>query len=485
LYLVDARMASKRKVNRDNLEALGARRLAELLLDVAESDAAVKRRLRLELAATAAPERLAAEVRKRLGQIERARAFVDRRSCRGVAADLEVQRRTIVDQVAKIDADEALELMWRFMDLAASVQERCDDSDGVIGGVFRSACRDLGPLAQAAKSDPIALANRMFTALNANGYGQYDELIQVLAPVLGDKGLETLKAQLIELSVTPVEKPPQAEREVIGWGMAGPMYRDEIEARSRKTTVRLALQEIADAQGDVDAFIAQYDERTRRVPKIAAEIARRLLTAGRALDALRAIETAEHARDNWRDVDWEDARIDVLDALGRKDDAQAARWSCFERALSSEHLRAYLKRLPDFEDMEAEERALEHVQNRKDIIPALDFLVSWPALERAARLVTQRVAELDGDDYEVLSPAADALAGKYPLAATLVLRAMIDFALTKARSGRYRHAARHFMECASLASSIPDFGTFETHEAYATRLEAKHGRKSGFWGLMS
>ena len=54
------------------------------------------------------------------------------------------------------------------------------------------------------------------------------------------------------------------------------------------------------------------------------------------------------------DFEWEDARIDVLDALGRTEDAQAARWGCFERALSSTHLRAYLRRLPDFDDVEAE-----------------------------------------------------------------------------------------------------------------------------------
>lgn len=35
-------------------------------------------------------------------------------------------------------------------------------------------------------------------------------------------------------------------------------------------------------QGDVDGFIAQYDPKTRNVPKIAAEIALRLLAAGRA-----------------------------------------------------------------------------------------------------------------------------------------------------------------------------------------------------------
>ena len=175
----------------------------------------------------------------------------------------------------------------------------------------------------------------------------------------------------------------------------------------------------------------------------------------------------------------------VLDALGRGDDAQAARWSCFERALSEEHLRAYLKRLPDFDDVEAERRALDHAEHYKSLLQALAFLVSWPALDRAARLVVDRAAELDGNHYEILSPAADALAGKYPLASTLMLRAMIDFTLTKARSSRYRHAARHFMECASLASAISSFGELETHEAYAARLKSKHGRKSGFWSLIS
>jgi uncharacterized protein DUF6880 len=62
---------------------------------------------------------------------------------------------------------------------------------------------------------------------------------------------------------------------------------------------------------------------------------------------------------------------------------------------------------------------------------------------------------------------------------------MIDFTLTKARSSRYRHAARHFMECASLAPAISDFGGFESHGAYAARLKLKHGCKSGFWSLIS
>jgi hypothetical protein len=478
-------MASKTKLTMDNLAALGVKRLSELLMDIAEGDAATKRRLRLELAARQSPESVGAEMRKRLAQIARARSFVDWRKVRDLSADLETQRRMIVDQVAKVDAAEALELMWRFMGLAQSVQERCDDSNGVIGDVFRAACRDLGPLAQAAKPDPVALVDRVFTALNENGYGQYDHLIETLSPSLGAKGLDHLKARFVVLSQTPVERPPQQKRKAIGWGTGGPLYEDEIKARSRESAIRLALMEIADAQGDVDAFIAQYDEQTRKVPKIAAEIARRLLAAGRAEEALEMIEAAEHRRGGWPDFDWEGAHIEVLDVLGRGHEAQAARWSCFERALSAEHLRAYLKRLPDFDDVEAEERALDQAERHQSLLQALAFLVSWPALDRAARLVIRRAGELDGDHYEILSHAADALAGKHPLAATLVLRAMIDFSLTKARSSRYRHAARHLMECASLVAAIPDFGAFETHEAYAARLKAEHGRKSGFWSLIS
>jgi hypothetical protein len=117
-------------------------------------------------------------------------------------------------------------------------------------------------------------------------------------------------------------------------------------------------------------------------------------------------------------------------------------------------LRAYLQRLPDFDH------------------------------EEAARLVVDRTAELDGDHYEILSPVADAQTGKYPLASMLILRAVIDFTLTKGRSSRYRHVARH-LECASFASAISSFGELETHEAYAGRLKSKHGRKSGFWTLIS
>lgn len=346
----------------------------------------------------------------------------------------------------------------------------------------------MGEVALKAETSPAILADRTFEALIANGYGQFDQLIRVLAPALGQAGLEHLKQRMIDLSNRPVTEPAEKERLKIGWSSSGPIYADEMAERSRISTVHLALTEIADALGDVDAFITQYEPETRKVPKIAAEIARRLLSAGRTQEAWQTIEATEHRLHNsgwdWPDFEWEDARIDVLDSLGRADDAQAARWSCFERSLSSSHLRAYLKRLPDFDDVAAEEKALDYAQRSRNLLQAVFFLVAWPALDRAARLVLQRPNELDGEHYEILTRAAEALAGKYPLAATVVLRAMIDFSLRTGRSTRYRHAARHLLDCSGLSSAIEGFGQFETHDAYEARLRREHGRKSSFWSFV-
>jgi hypothetical protein len=481
----DQEVPSKKILNAKNLEALGAQRLAELLIDVSTSNVAVKRRLRLELAGAQSPGDVVKEVRKRLTAIARSRSFIDWQNRKTLIEDLEAQRCAIVSQIANADLVEALELMWRFMALASTIFERCDDSSGAVISTFHAACHDLGKIASVAKVDPEILAERAFNALNENDYRQYDELIRDLSPALGAPGLEQLKERFLELSKAPPEKPKDRDRKVIGWGTGGPLFADDIASRRRESAIRLALQEIADAQGDVDAFIAQQSEKARAVPRVASEIARRLLKAGRTREAWSAINAIDETRPGWIPFEWEEIRLDVMEALGRHDEAQAFRLQCFERALNTAHLRAYLKRLPDFEDLEAEEHAMSYALRFPSVHHALAFLVSWPALDKAAALVIERSDELNGDHYEILSPAADALAAKHPLAAILLLRAMINFALKENRVKRYRHAARHLEECASLAAAAGDFGDFEPHERYSTRLRVEYGRKTSFWTLIS
>ena len=82
-------------------------------------------------------------------------------------------------------------------------------------------------------------------------------------------------------------------------------------------------------------------------------------------------------------IEWEQARIEVLEALGRADEAQAFRWERFNEMLNAVHLRDYLRKLPDFQDFDAEQRGLTHALGYGEVHQALGFFVAWPDLERA------------------------------------------------------------------------------------------------------
>ena len=113
-------------------------------------------------------------------------------------------------------------------------------------------------------------------------------------------------------------------------------------------------------------------------------------------------------------------KIYVLDTLGQFDEAQAERWAILERTLSSEYVRSFLKRLPDFDDEEAETRALAHAQQYESFHQALWLLIKWPSPDLAAEVVLARHGEIDSNHYGLLTPAADALEQSHPLAATLM-----------------------------------------------------------------
>lgn len=140
--------------------------------------------------------------------------------------------------------------------------------------------------------------------------------------------------------------------------------------------------------------------------------------------------------------------------------------------------------MPDFDDIEAEEHALDIVAAHPRTGAALSFLTQWPAHDRAAKLVQARAEDLDGSSYTTLTDAAIALEPHHPLAATLLRRAMIEDTLVGAKSTRYRHAAQHLAECQTSDLEIIDYGAQPSHSQFMDALRQKHGRKPGFWALV-
>ncbi|HEX8445430.1 MAG TPA: hypothetical protein VF649_02340 [Sphingomonas sp.] len=471
-------MAASTTLNARNLEKLGAPALAALLMEVSTGHGAIKRRLRLALADVAGPDEIAAQVRKRIATIAKARGRLDWQQLRALIADLSTQHAAIVGPLAASDPKTAHELLWAFLGLADRLFDRTEDGGGHLVDLLRRAASDIGRLSQAAAIAPPALADRVFDALTAGDQGQYDGLIATIAPLLGAEGRDRLKKQIAAWGQT--EPTPEELGPVIGYGLSGPLYAHSA-TRRRAETARRLLRDMADAEGDVDAYIAHHPDATRRQPLVATAIARRLLAAGRADTALATLDAAHPVRAAFIPADMDMVRLDILETLGRADAAQALRWERFQSVLHAGHLRDHLRRLPDFDDFEAEQRALALVERHNDVHAALAFLIEWPAPERAARMVLARRDDLDGNRYEVLSEAADRLDGADPLAATILRRAIIDFTLRAARSARYGHAARHLAECATADVRIVDHGDLPDHAGYVAALRRDHGRKTGFW----
>lgn len=459
---------SRKTLNASNLTALGADRLAKLLMEVSTGSADIKRRLRMELSHNLGASELAHDVRKRLAAIRKSKARVSWRKRKSLVTDLNTQVAMIVDKIAPDDPNTAFALLWQFMEVAPSIYARADDRRGDIAAAFYEARQHFEEIGPRTQIDSTELAERVWAAVSDNIYEEWDDIIGLLAETLGTDGLAALKEQIMQFSDTSNEQTaPDHEafaflRDLRG----GTDYRTS----QREALVQKCLQEIAELSGDTEGYIAQFTATDLRRKSVAAKVGTLKLTEGQPEEALEVLMRANHDFDPSAQDAWDSAYIATLLKLDRETDAQAYRWACFEARLSSNHLRNFIKALPDFDDVEAEDRARQVVLAYPDAPRALHFCLTWPDLHTAAQLVTARADEFDGDDYEFLNSAADALHRKHPLAATVLLRAMIGFALIEGSTSRYDHIANHLRDCEMLSHDIKDYGDLKTHESYVATL---------------
>ncbi|MBU1384331.1 MAG: hypothetical protein KKG14_09680 [Alphaproteobacteria bacterium] len=447
----------KKTVNAANLLVLGADRLSALLFEAASIDPALKRRLRMELAAEISAADLALEIDKRLNTLATSRARVSWRKRPALLNDLQSLRRVIVDRLALLDARLALDRLVGWFDLYPTLGARVSDAKGELPLLFDAATSDLGAVASAAGLDNAApvLGEALSTRLNP------------WASWVG-RGAQSLSPEL-------------AQRLLIDLTTGRP-----------KPTGRLALvvRKLADRSGDLDAWIQSIAEDDGRKPEIGAEIARRLAEADRPAEARDALEAARQVNPPARpgrgkpeqahvpDA-WLDAEIAVLEAEGRGEEADAARWRVFERTLSADQLRTLIAKLADFEDVVALDRAFALAADHPDAMKGLAFLMGWPALREAADLVVRRQAELRGG-HDDLPLWAGRLAGRFPLAALLLVRARAR-ALVALGAGITEEVEGLIAEAEALGAVLDQDEAGGDHAAFVTELRALAAPRPRRW----
>ena len=478
-------MARKPTLSIEALTALGSERLARLVLDEAGQNAPFRKIVNAALAGTKGPEAVAKLIDRRLAALEKAKSFIDWDKAKTFRADLSATLTTIVDELGRAAPDMAIDRLLRFVATHAVVFERIDDSYGHVQAVYANAVEAVGHLAGEVDATAAeTLPDRVDAALQASSQGYYGALAGAIIPHLAPARLRRWDSALLG------KQKQRAARERASKSRYGmPMAAEILEIR----------QAIAEALDDLDGLVALEDQKPAQ-RQDSLDIAHRLLKAGRADEALAWVRreapssirvvTAADIADGTPPRGLADTRqalleATILEALDQKDEAQAVRWAAFEATLSVETLRAFVAALPDFEDFAALDRAFAYVLADKRIYLALEFFLEWPDLRHAARLVSERAAEWNGQHYQLLVPAADALEHDQPLAASVLYRALVDSILKRGHSVAYGHAAGCLAKLDELAESLDD-GAFAAiglppHATYTEALKKQHGRKTAFW----
>jgi hypothetical protein len=478
-------MSARATLTKEALLALGAERLARLVLDEAGHNGSFKKMVAAALAGAKGPAAVAAFVDRRLAALERARGIIDWEKRRAFATDLKATLATMVSELGGADPAAAVDRIVRFLASAERIFDRVDDSSGSIQTIFHDAAAAVPALAkQMPDESKTVLFERLVKLLSNDGYGLIETVFHDTVPLLPASELVLVDAAL----AASLQEIGSVLEDSQDWARRG-----------RRDRVIRARQAIADCAGDVDAFIGLELERPARLSD-SLGVAERLLAAGRASEALDWVRrpnrpgiramNEEDLADATPGVDLPDRErvrleIRILAALGEHDAAQALRWKTFEEGLYEDLLRDYLARLPDLEDFDALDRAFAYAGTHPRRYRALAFLLAWPRLDLAAKLVIDNHGTWDGRHYGALVPAAEELEHDHPAAAVVLYRALIDDILERARSAAYGHAARYLAKLDGLSPGEAgiSLGLID-HAGHRAALKLVHGRKSGFWALV-
>ena len=470
-------MARTPALTTEKLKDLGADKLAQLVLDEAERNAGFRRQVKAALAGKSGPAAIAKLIDRRLSGLARAKSFIEWDKARAFADDLRSLTDTITAELGPADPAMAIDRLLRFIATHEQVFERVDDSSGRIQDVYYQAITatgDLTPSLSAAEAD--LLPEKIMIALGETTHGYLADITDIVAPNLTQDSLARWDADLKDaITARQVE---EAAREADGW-----VY----SMTSQWAGMR---QTIASARGDIDLLV-EIEAKKQPHMQDTLGIAAQLLEAGRSIEALDWVRKPGRRVFGAAENDLSLARVSlearILEVTGDQPGAQALRWRCFEATLSADILRAYLRQLPDFEDVEAEDRALTLALEKAEPEAALHFFLDWPRHDLAAQLIVEHPHRWDGGDWHILPKVAALLEHDHPLAAAILYRALLDDILDRARSKAYGHGAKYLGKLALLADEVDPArpsGMID-HATYLAKLKKAHPRKSGFWARVA
>lgn len=449
---------------RAHLKKKGVDGLTEMIIELAERDPALFRKLDLAAAAVDADdETIEARLRKAIDDTTRTRGYVDYRSAPEWAANVDAVLASLADIGSGRLARVALDLAERAIERIEEATEEIDDSDGHCGALLDRAREIHLAAARETKPEPVRLARNLFAREMKEGYGTFSGAAETYEDVLGEEGLAEYRSLAAKAWD---ELPPRT---------AGRAAR---EPNGRYEQLWRILDFFAERDGDLDARIA-LRAKDLSSPWRYLQLAEFCRAHGQEDLALRRAEEGlwmfEDDRPDERLVFF---AADLLAAAGRKSDAEAQLRRAFEKAPSL----ALYARLRALGGTEAGERAVEFLESRlvteqrtawyepADLLIRIladekKFDAAWAAVRRHGASMGVR---------ETLARASEA---GHPAEAVEVYARRVHQLAEQGGNPAYAEAAELVARMAGLRGAAEQ-------AAYVAMLKERFGRKRNFMKLL-
>jgi uncharacterized Zn finger protein len=451
---------------RDHLKQKSVDALVGIIMELAERDPALLRRLDVAAAVMHADDgMLRTRLRKAIDAATRTPDYLEYSEVPGWASSVDASLDAIDDLVSGPRAGLALELAEYAIDRIERAIDGIDDSEGLCSELLHRA-RDVHLAAtESVRPDPVQLARDLFAREVDGDYDTFGDAAQLYADVLGKPGL----AEYNRLAAKAWEKLPKRSGR-------GQRHDDEFSAGYER--LKAILDFFAERAGDVDTRIALRAHDLSSAWRY-LELAKFCVSQGRMDEALRRAEEGlwvfEDGQPDERLVSF---TAELLSKAGRKADVEALLWRTFEKVPSLD----LYKQLRKLGGKTALERIIGILETRlagKEragwYTPA-DLLVSI-LIEEKTFDAAWAVARKHKVSFGVNMALANASKATYPRQALEVYAERVNQFVSTGGNHAYGEAAKVIARMAALQSEAEQ-------AAYIAALKVRHRQKRNFMKLL-
>ncbi len=431
----------------------------------------------------------------------RRRKFVDYWESREFAAELDYLKNDVMS--LHFDQPQAcLELIELFMTSTNNSLERCDDSDGYVGDVYRSLSEDWVAVAATcyAKEKEITLLDeqdllsqfwiqKVKDIVQDNDYSTKDTIYLGVNQLLSDNEILTLIDDLEQQYDEVCSKIAAKEKQVIKKGKTKfTLYTQDDELNLEKFKLGYALEYLAESLGDVDLYERLY---IKHQPQCLynSQLLNKLISV---FFKNKAYNKAKYYLDKYWPTDIVEEQLKKLKWLNKiykKQGDTKSQLAVLEESFtlypSPKSLNKILALVPASEQEAWLQKAYELAKQQNNVLVAVELLIEINKLDLASTMAVERQTEFDKYSYMTLTEFLKTLPEEAKIIKIIVYRSLLLDILDNSRKTAYGIAARYYKKLKQLDEQVTKQGLFYdgmlSHYEFVVGPLDKHSKKRSFW----